>query len=269
MKNGRLIMTVSAVLAALFILTGCGALNDLAQFADSLAELLPAETSGGASGGADSDVIETDEAGHVIKLKHYDGDGKLIFTHVTTWENDRIKNRTSYNGKGEQTGSVDYEYDERGNCTVMSWYFWNSGALMKTERKYDEYDRLIEDIGHGTQNISTNRSVFEYDDKDGQHPKNYSKRTYWPSWPGERYSVSTYEYNEAGKLVKITTVNQDGELLNYDVYTYDANGRAEGYTDYDKDGKVNYSYKYIYDENGKKIKEERYNDKGELVGSDY
>ena len=275
MKKLKLVFLVAIILALSLAMSSCGIVNrlkDLENLAESLADLLPNLTFPFGEAGtaaSDSDKVELDDQGRVVKLSHFDGDGKLIFTHVTTWDDERIANKTSYNGKGEQTGSVDYEYDDRGNCTVMSWYFWNTGALMKTERKYDKYDRLIEDIGHGSGSVSTNRSVFEYDESDAEHLKRYSKRTYWPSWPGDRYSVSTYEYNEQGKLVKITTVDQNGDLQNYDVYTYDENGRAEGFADYGADGKVRYSYKYVYDENGVKIGEERYNEKGELEGKDY
>jgi hypothetical protein len=83
-----------------------------------------------------------------------------------------------------------------------------------------------------------------------------------------RYSVSTYEYDSDGWLTKITTVNQDNELVGYDVYVNE-NGKPAGYTSYDGEGKVQYSYKYFYDENGKKIREERYDSEGKLVGVDY
>ncbi|MBO7398028.1 MAG: hypothetical protein J6V10_02950 [Clostridia bacterium] len=274
MKKSKLIPLIAALLVAAFLLSSCSALNDILGFIQSLEEALPTASNGDGSNGSSSaehpDAVETDEDGHVIKLSHYDGEGNLVFVHTQTWENDRIANKTSYDSKGNKTGSIDYEYDERGNCTVMAWFFWNSGALMKVERKYDEYDRLIEDTGWGTETVSTNKTYFEYDDKNGEHPKNYCKKTYYPNWvnqPG-RYSVSTLEYDSDGWLTKITTVIQDGELIGYDIYTNE-NGKPMGYTSYDADGKVQYSYKYISDENGKRIREERYDSEGKLVGVDY
>ncbi len=129
---------------------------------------------------------------------------------------------------------------------------------------------MIEDIGFGTKTVSTNRTTFEYDDKDGEHPKNYVKKVYYPNWENQpnRYSISTLEYDSGGLLTKITTVNQDNDLIGYDVYTNE-NGKPMGYTSYDADGKVDYSYKYIYDEDGKKIREERYDSEGKLEGIDY
>ncbi len=68
--------------------------------------LFPAET--GESVVTDSpDAAEKDENGHVIKLSHYDGSGKLVFVHTREWGNDRIVKKTSYDGKGKLTG-VDY-----------------------------------------------------------------------------------------------------------------------------------------------------------------
>ncbi len=279
MKKFKITIMAAVVLVAAIFLSSCSQLGNLSGILDSLgdavstfmADITDTSDAEGSSAGTESpDVVETDDNGRIIKLSHFDGEGNLVFVHKQTWENDRIKNKTSYNAKGEQTGSVDYEYDERGNCTVMAWFFWNSGALMKVERIYDEYDRLIEDTGWGTKTVSTNKTFFEYDDKDGEHPKKYSKKKYYPNWVNQpnRYSVSTFEYDSDGLLAKITTVNQDNELVGYDVYTNE-NGKPMGYTSYNADGKVNYSYKYIYDENGEKIREERYDSEGKLAGVDY
>lgn len=270
MKKNRFISIIAVVLMAGIVLSGCSALQDVLDFLQSVEEALPTDSGEGNTLGEHPDVVERDENGHVIKLKHYDGDGNLVFVHTQRWENDRIVNKTSFDSKGNQTGSVDYEYDDHGNCTVMSWFFWNSGPLMRVERKYDEYDRLIEDIGFGTKTVSTNRTTFEYDDKNGEHPKNYIKKVYYPNWENQpnRYSISTLEYDSGGLLTKITTVNQDNDLIGYDVYTNE-NGKPMGYTSYDADGKVKYSYKYFYDEDGKKIREERYDSEGKLEGIDY
>ncbi len=265
MKKIR-IAALAGILAALICLSSCSSLGNLLGLLESLEDLFTVDSIDINTG--DPDVVEKDEEGHIIKLKHYDGDGKLVFVHTQTWENGRIINKTSYDSKGNQTGSIDYEYDERGNCTVMAWFFWNSGNLMKVERVYDEYDRLIEDTGYGSGNVSTNKTYLEYDDKDGEHPKNYCKKTYYPIWPGDRYSVTTLEYDSDGLLSKCTTVDKSGNLTSYDIYT-NKNGRLMEYTSYDADGKPQYTYKYIYDENGKKIREERYNSEGKLEGIDY
>ena len=234
MKKFRFAAFAAVVLAAVICLSSCSQLGDLSGIIGSLGELLEDLTlqEGNESGGTESpDVVETDENGHITKLSHYDGEGNLIFVHTQTWENDRIVNKKSFDKNGSQTASIDYEYDERGNCTVMAWFFWNSGPLMRVERKFDEYDRLIEDIGFGTKTVSTNRTTFEYDDKNGEHPKNYIKKVYYPNWENQpnRYSISTLEYDSGGLLTKITTVNQDNDLVGYDIYTNE-NGKPMGYT---------------------------------------
>ncbi len=269
MKKIRIAALAAVILAAVMCLSACSTLKDIMSLLESIAEALP--TDGPEGGTGTPDAVETDENGHVIKLSHFDGDGKLVFVHVQTWENDRISNKKSYDSKGQLTGSVDYEYDAHGNCTRMAWFFWNSGNLMRVERKYDEYDRLIEDTGYGTETVSTNKTFFEYDDSDGNHPTNYCKKTYYPRWTGsedDRYYVSTLDYDADGRLIKITTVDQTGALSHYDVYTY-ADGKLQQTTNYDPDGKPNYTYKYYYDEDGKRIREERYNADGELEGVDY
>ncbi len=270
MKKFRSALLAAALAVILTLLVSCNSLGDVLDALSEVAGAIQEAADDTGSASEITDLVETDAEGHVVKLSHYDGDGKLIFVHTQRWENDRIVNKTSFDSKGKQTGSIDYEYDDRGNCTVMGWFFWNSGALMRVERVYDEYDRLIEDTGYGTETVSTNKAYFEYDDKDGEHPKKYSKKTYYPNWVNQpnRYSVSTYEYDEDGWLTKITTVNQDNELVGYDVYVNE-NGKPAGYTSYDGEGKVQYSYKYFYDENGKKIREERYDSEGKLVGVDY
>ncbi len=271
MKKFRFAAFAAVVLAAVICLSSCSQLGDLSGIIGSLGELLEDLTlqEGNEAGVTESpDVVETDENGHITKLSHYDGEGNLIFVHTQTWENDRIVNKKSFDKNGSQTASIDYEYDERGNNTVMAWFFWNSGTLMRVERVYDEYDRMTESTGFGTETVATNKTYLEYDDKNGEHPKNYYKKTYYPSWPGDRYYVTTFEYDENGLLTKATTVDKNGDTTSYEIYTNE-NGKPMGYTSYNADGTVNYSYKYVYDESGKKIKEERYDGDGNLVGVDY
>ena len=276
MKKLKITLVLSAILAFAIFLSSCSQLNQLSELAESLgdavstfvAALTDDEINNDPASTESPDVVETDENGHITKLYHYDGEGNLVFTHTQTWENDRIINKKSFDKTGAQTASIDYEYDERGNNTVMSWFFWNTGTLMKVERVYDEYDRMIESTGFGTEIVSTNKTYLEYDDKDGEHPKNYYKKTYYPSWPGDRYYVTTFEYNEDGLLSKATTVDKDGAVTSYEIYINE-NGKAMGYTSFNGEGKAQYTYKYVYDENGKKLREERYDGDGNLVGIDY
>ena len=256
-------MLVSSILALILLMSACADLNNLLNMFNE-----PSVTYVSGSEDDSPDVVEKDEEGHVIRLSHYNGEGKLIFVHTQTWENDRIINKKSFDDKGNQTASIDYEYDERGNNTVSSWFFWNTGDLMKVERVYDEYDRMIESTGYGTKTVSTNKTYLEYDDSNGDHPKNYCKKTYYPSYPGNRYYVTTFDYDSDGNLIKATTVDKDGNLSSYELYTY-SDGKLMEYTSYDEEGKPSYTYKYEYDENGKRIKELRYDSDGNLVGVDY
>jgi hypothetical protein len=271
MKKIRITAVISAVLSVLFLLSACGKidLSGIVSMLDTLEDVLSdSEDGSNAENTGVPDVVEKDENGRIVKLSHFDGDGNLVFVHTTTWDNDRIKNKSSFDKSGNQTASIDYEYDERGNNTVTSWFFWNSGTLMRSESIFDEYDRAVEITNFGTKTVSTNKTYIEYDDKDGEHPKKYKKKTYYPSYPGERYNVTTYEYNADGTLDKNVTVDKDGNPVSTDIYTY-KDGLLAEYTSYDAENKPRYTYKYIYDENGKKIREERYNGEGVLEGIDY
>ena len=213
---------------------------------------------------ANGDAVEKDSDGNITKLYHYDGDGSLVFIHEQVWKDGRIVRKTSYDKNGAQTASYEYKYDERGNNTESSWFFWNNGILMKVENEYDELGRKTGTTGYGNALVATNRSVFEYDDS---HPNVYARRTYYPRYPGDEYFVSTYEYDDSDNLLKETVADKDGALSNYTVYTY-ADGRLAEYTNYDSEDSVNYTYKIVYDENGAKLREERYDANGNLEGVD-
>ena len=222
---------------------------------------------GNSSTTQNQDVEEKDANGHVVKLSHYNDKGDLVFVHETKWENDRIVKKTSFDGKGNQTASIDYKYDDNGNAIETSWFGWSSGVLMKAESKFDDKNREIERTQIGTGSISTNKSIMEYVEfPDGvDHPNIYSKKTYYPSYPGDRYTVTTYEYNDDYKMTKATTVDQNGNLSYYILYTYE-NGKLMEYTNYGADDKPSYTYKMVYDENGNKLREDRYDGNGNLQG---
>lgn len=257
MPMKKIVSVIVLLLAVALCFSACGNNTD------------PSFNSGSSSTVESQDVEEKDANGRVVKLSHYNDKGDLVFVHETKWENDRIVKKTSFDGKGNQTASIDYKYDETGNAIESSWFGWSNGILMKAESKFDDKNREIERTQLGTGSVSTNKSIMEYVDfSDGaDHPNIYSKKTYYPSYPGDRYTVTTYEYNDDFKITKATTVDQNGDLSYYILYTYE-NGKLMEYTNYGADGKPSYTYKMVYDENGNKIREDRYDGSGNLQGSD-
>lgn len=261
-ENMKRLLSLVAILALVISLTACASTPSNTPSESYTSAPSNAETQ------ANGDAVEKDKDGNITKLYHYDGDKNLVFVHEQVWENGRIVKKTSYDNKGNQTASYDYKYDDRGNNTESSWFFWNNGILMKVESKFDEFNRMTETTGFGTESVATNKSMFEYNDSGDAHPTVYAKRTYYPSYPSDKYFISTYEYDGSDNLLKETIVNQDGILSNYTVYTY-IDGKRSEYTNYDAEGKVNYTYKVIYDDSGKKLREERYDAEGNLQGIDY
>lgn len=216
---------------------------------------------------SDGNVVEKDSNGHITKLFHYDGDKKLVFVHEQVWENDRIVKKTSYDSTGKKTASFDYSYDERGNNTESTWFFWNSGILMKVETRFDEYNRKTETTSLGSGSVVTNKTYFEYADTENEHPTQYVKTVYYPEYPGSRYSVDNFEYDSDGNKIKKTTFNQDNVLIGYVEYINE-NGLCVEETKYDASDKIEYKYKYFYDNTGKLTREERYDADGKLTGVD-
>lgn len=253
----KIIYIFALILAIVLCLSACGNNTN------------PSSNQGNSSTAQNQDVEEKDANGHVVKLSHYNDKGDLVFVHETKWENDRIVKKTSFDGKGNQTASINYKYDDNGNAIETSWFGWSSGVLMKAESTFDDKNREIERTQIGTGSISTNKSIMEYVEfPDGvDHPNIYSKKTYYPSYPGDRYTVTTYEYNDDYKMTKATTVDQNGDLSYYILYTYE-NGKLMEYTNYGADDKPSYTYKMVYDENGNKLREDRYDGNGNLQGSD-
>ncbi len=269
-KRTVLLLIALSLLAGVF--TGCARIrewknkiNEMVSGLESIADLISAMVPPEEAVGEGKTLYETDDQGQIVKLYRYNGKGDLVFVHENVWENGRLIHKTSYDSAGNVTGSYDYEYDERGNNTVSSWFFWDNGILMKAEAVFDEKNRKIESTGYGRKNISTNKAYMEYYEESKTGRNLLSKKTYYPAWPGDRYYVSSYEYTEDEQLLKETRVDQNGDLSDYTVYEYDENGKNTAYTSFDAEGKIRYSYKLFYDEEGKKIREERYDENGKLV----
>lgn len=207
-----------------------------------------------------------DSKGREHKITHYGDDGEAVWVHVTTYRPDgKIANKSAFSGAGAGMGSYDYEYDANGNRLKSCWYFWDEGLLMPVEEWYDENNRKTEHIGWGLGAVATNRTLFFYDGEG-----RLDKTQYWSNWENnpEDYHWEVRSWNEFGKLASLYIYEKDETTVyDYTLYEYDADENLVKETTYWPDGSMYYAYTYEYDAAGRKIREYRYNDKGELVGT--
>ena len=205
-------------------------------------------------------ITECDSEGNIIRENRYDADGNLMYSHISDWQNGRIVRKSSYDGEGNLTASFDYAYDERGNNTEGTWFLSKNGILMKAEFIYDENDRVIEKTHFGSGSLATNKTYNSYDEEG-----RLVTVKYYGSWPDGEVTYTSREYDDNGFLVKSTTSDGNGNLLNYELYTPNQFGKIDEYTHYDEHDNPVYRIRYHYDEEGNRIMTERYDGEGKLV----
>ena len=235
----------------------------------SLSELIPGIENTGdnppASEKTDDVVEKLDE--NTEKLTHYDGKGRLVFTHIITYnDSGKIIHKTSYDETGAEQGSFDFTYNQNGDPLDSAWFFWDAGYLMKTEREYDENGRLfsIHNYGDESRSVEGNMTYIYYDENGRKESD-----IYYSAWyENGSHCEAVYEYftyNGTGKLDRVDRKSEAGETVDYTIYEYDAQGMNCTRTCYLPDGTIDYRYEYRYDENGKKTEQRRYDSKGNLV----
>ncbi len=208
---------------------------------------------------ANQDIVERDAAGNVTKQCRYDAKGKLIFTHVSQWENGRLIRKTAYDASGVEIGSFPYEYDERGNNTAAAWFSYKNGRLMRTESVYNDKDQVVEHTRFGAGSVATNKTFREYDDKG-----RLSHSEYYGAWPDCSPVHTYYFYDETGFKVKERAEDASHQLMHYTIFKPAGSGKIAEYTNYNAEGRPIYTYRFVYDAAGNKIREERYDSEGKL-----
>ncbi len=203
---------------------------------------------------------QCDENGNITRMERYDGQGQLLYVHVSEWQDGRIIRKSSYDAAGNLTASYEYIYDERGNNTEGTWFFSNRGVLMKAEFVYDDQGRQIEITHFGTGNIATNKTFQSFDDQG-----KLTVSEYYGAWPDSAPVFTYYHYDETGFPVRQQTEDDSHNILHYELFTANRFGKVAEYTSYDGQDKPVYTIRYLYDEEGKKTGEERYDGQGKLV----
>ncbi|MBO4872602.1 MAG: hypothetical protein J5496_04215 [Lachnospiraceae bacterium] len=165
----------------------------------------------------------------------YDTENRLIRADQYTLDYEGVSSREDWKNKTlHENGWKKYYYN--GDLLVKIDHYSKDGAFQYGQYyEYDEDGRLLWDI--------------EVDEEGKQ----------LETWLGKRYQT-TYEYNEAGQLVKETYV---GSRVITTVYEYDEAGQlvkeTNLYTEY-----VSY---YSYDEYGNRIEKDTYSKMGKSLAS--
>lgn len=209
-------------------------------------------------------IIERDNNGNIIKECRYDGENNLLYYHISDWKDGKLTHKSSYDSEGRLTGSFDYAYDEKGNNTEGTWFLSKNGVLMKAEFVYDEDGQVIEKTHYGQGSLATNKTFNTYDE---EGKLIFVK--YYGIWPDGEVTLTTREYDQEGNLIKSTTKDEVGQILNYEIYISNQFGKFDEYTHYNGDGSILYTIKYYYNDEGNRVKTERYDSEGKLVSTQY
>ena len=132
--------------------------------------------------------------------------------------------RTGYsydNGIPERGGQTVYDYDANGNVIRVEHFDKNGVTTYCNEYKYDE----------------NGRKIWEY-------TKHYSGRD------DDELTTYDYELDEAGRVIKQTTYDGEGNIKRWIERTYDASGREIVTKTYGSNGKVYHWEEKEYDELG-------------------
>jgi phage anti-repressor protein len=174
-------------------------------------------------------------------------------------------------------------YDRQGNVLKECKYTVAGEVEEKTENRYDDEGRLIEEILFINDEEIAEHKTFERDAR-GVILKEYRH------YLDDTKDTIHYHYNEEGHLIRKQTMNPDDEPEGAEVFTYE-NGKLKHYElldaddslisekefIYDDSGKVTETVEHYpgdfqrhriveeFDENGKRIKTLRYNGKEQLV----
>ena len=181
--------------------------------------------------------------------------------------------------------ATEYEYDERGNCTiarssdgVTKYYYYNDEDLKYlytveddnseddywVECEYDSDGNMIKATYYSPDGHISHWSEYEYD-KSG----NQTKRTNYYTDDADGYIDSWFEfdYDSSDNLETKTKYKSDGSIKNWTEYEYDDEGNLEVETVYDSDGNVTKSYKYKYDDGTPDpVKKSIYGPDGSMLG---
>lgn len=227
-----------------------------------------------------------DENGNCIKIAYYDTEGRLTecennYAYVEYEYDDygnaveeRFFDRNSTPSRNSEYYHRTMEYDSRGNLTYEKYEAFSELNFYSAEKKYDEYDNLIQ-LTYYDKNGDLLNSDTQYAIEKYTYDEKHNQLTYEMHYTAGRITTNEYEYDSLGNLTFSKQFETDTAGMKncvaqikqvYDTFGnlirkeyMDGNGNLQlndsGYAvevcEYSPEGYI-ISYKY-YDENEKPI----------------
>lgn len=190
-----------------------------------------------------------------VKLQ-VDGEKQAVLTATISLNKQNLPSQiVSLNAEYGGKCTIDFTYDEKGNCVNEVWTKYDDGRMETVEYTYDEKSNLIKVVCTASDGFGC---IYDYTyDDNGNLMKEVMKKNDGFS------NTYDYAYDDNGNLIKKITTDSSGYVYIRD-YTYDENGNLikELQRRSDRDTASTY-LTFSYDENNNLIeKVHYYNDGG-------
>ena len=207
----------------------------------------------------ESDTV-LDSEGRVRRVRHYDGDGLLLFFLVNTYAQGLQTATTTFDPAGNV---IDHGYiirDDRGNIlqshltriygpyagrlTIRENTFNSAGQLIRRDSvspsgatSFTLYEYREDGVLYRRTSYSSDGSMTHYTIFDS---RGLRERTNHINYYGQLEAYEIYEYDFEGRMIRRSFYHSDGTLLHYHVNEYDETSRLLSRTFYAADGTVEY-----------------------------
>ena len=196
--------------------------------------------------------------GDTIEVITYNEDGKIIESYlpgkIVEWDDEWTRFTAKYDAKGNRI--EEYDYDHKGRCFRKKTFKYNENNKVIEEvtkhfirifttiykAKYDDKGLLIEESETTTDGDLNYRTTYKYDEKGNQ--TEYCRYTNDDSIEEK----TTNEYDINGKLVLYTYSSEEASSKN--TYQYDGNGHLIEDCEFDSDNSLYMKKTYKYNDKG-------------------
>ncbi len=171
----------------------------------------------------------------------------------------RVVSEIKFTEDGEMEEQNDYRYDANGKLIEHELYYALDEAREKVVLVRDEKGKLVSETKmYGDEKGA--HVEFEYDSKDRVVAiVNYDD-------DGDFSSRETIEYNDAGGIVKRSTLGIDNKIVSEIKFVYLSDKQVEE-THYDEKGKMGNLTVTTFDDKGKEVNSVERNAQGKLISS--
>lgn len=205
-----------------------------------------------------------------VETIYYDNDGKKIPVYKNKYdEHGNITSSVSYDRDGKATSETKYTYEYDDNGNMLKRTVINKDGITESVYEYEYFEATTSPAGDAIP-ITKTKIEYTYEYKFNEDG---SKKQVETEKDGEAFSKTKYEYNDEGKLTKVTSYGEGGKITSKIKYEYDNDGNLVSEENYEGD---ELSYKTEYNANGREISntsyygddskiEYRYDDKGNFI----